>query len=142
MRNAFVVAPDGKGVVGLGIKSQRNKGTAITCAGGQAKAEMFHISSNSFDPECSEQHKIPQQLFDYYGDLKVTLNTVARDTGIESSPLARFPLHLIGIKNCVVTPESSMIIYYLFLMVLDKFFNSASFALAIFNALGKNLQTK
>ena len=47
-------------------------------------------------------------FFDEYGDLKVTLNPAGRDTGIESSPLPRFPLHLNVIKNCVVTPESSM----------------------------------
>ena len=63
MRNAFVVASDGKGLISLGIKVQRNKGTAITCAGDQAKAETFQKSSNSFDPECSEQHEIPQHFF-------------------------------------------------------------------------------
>ena len=103
----FVVASDGKGLVGLGIKVHRNKETATKCAGDQAKAEMFQISLSSFDPECPEQHTIPQQLFGEYGDLKVTLNPAARDTGIESSPLARFLLHLIGIKDCVVMPESS-----------------------------------
>ena len=103
----FAVASDGKGLVGLGIKVHRNKEPAIKGAGDQAKPEMFQISLSSFDPECSEKHTIPQQLFGEYGDLKVTLNPSARDPGIESSPLARLLLHLIGNKDCVVMPESS-----------------------------------
>ena len=68
---------------------------------------MFQTSLSSFDLECSEQNTIPQQLFAEYGDLNVTLTPATRDTGIESSPLARFLLHLIGIKDCGVMPESS-----------------------------------
>ena len=124
----FVVASNGKGKVGLGIKGNKNKETAIQLAGTQAKSEMFHVALTPFDIEDSDNHTISQQLHGKYGDLEITLTPASKGTGIESSALIKFLLNLIGIKDCVVLPEST------------HGNNSANIALAAFSALGKDFR--
>ena len=104
---AFVLATDGKGKVGIGIKVNRVQKIAIEKATDQAKSEMFEIALGNFDPEKEEKHTLSQQVHGQYDKLEVILIPAATGAGLEGSAIVQFILRLIGVKDCIVKPESS-----------------------------------
>ena len=103
---AFVLANDGKGKVGIGIKVNRVQKIAIEKATDQAKSELFEIALGNFDPEKEEKHTLSQPVHGQYDKLDVTLIPAATGTGLEGSAIVQFILRLIGVKDCIVKPES------------------------------------
>ena len=104
---AFVIATDGKGKVGLGIKMDRVQKNAIEKASAQAKSEMFDFNFEVFDPEENEEnHTLTHQVHGMYDGIEVTLIPAVKGTGLECSPMVTFILRFVGIKDCIVMPES------------------------------------
>ena len=104
---AFVIATDGKGKVGIGIKMDRVQKNAIDKASAQAKSEMFDFNFGVFDPDENENHTLTHQVHGKYDGIEVTLIPALKGTGLECSPMVTFFLRFLGIKDCIVMPESS-----------------------------------
>ena len=104
---AFVIATDGKEKVGIGIKMDRVQKTAIDKASAQAKSEMFDFNFGVFDPDENKSHTLTHQVHGKYDGIEVTLIPALKGTGLECSPMVTFNLRFLGIKDCIVMPESS-----------------------------------
>ena len=103
---AIVIATDGKGRVGLGIKKDRVQKNAIEKTSAQAKSEVFDFTFGVFDPAENENHILTHQVHGSYDGIEVTLIPAVKGTGLECSPMVIFILRFIGSKDCIVMQSS------------------------------------
>lgn len=96
---AVVIVGDGKGKLGIGIRSAKEAKTAIEKATEEAKCKIQPVHFGWWDREAGEPHTVRVKGSGKCGSVTVTLTPAPKGTGIVAGNIPRKIFQMVGIKD-------------------------------------------
>jgi len=97
---AFIAVGDGKGHLGLGVKTSKEVATAIRGAIILAKLSVIPVRRGFWGSKMGDPHTVPGKVTGKCGSVKIRLVPAPRGTGVVAAPAAKKLLHMAGITDC------------------------------------------